>query len=53
MKGLAPHTQSVFDVSAELDKEFGVSGTLERAKFDEDAYAFYMEQVLLEDASEK
>ena len=28
------------DISAELDKEFGAPGTPERAKFDEEAYAF-------------
>lgn len=27
------------DISAELEKEFGTSGTPERAKFDEEAYA--------------
>ncbi len=34
------------DISAELDKEFGVAGTPERTQFDEDAYAFYTGQIL-------
>ena len=38
----------ITDISAELEKEFGVSGTPERAKFDEEAYAFYTGQILLE-----
>lgn len=36
------------DISAELDKEFGTPGTPERAKFDEEAYAFYTSQILLD-----
>lgn len=36
------------DISAELEKEFGTSGTPERAKFDEEAYAFYTGQILLD-----
>ena len=36
------------NISAELDKEFGVPGTPERAKFDEEAYAFYTGQILLD-----
>ena len=36
------------DISAELDKEFGEPGTPERAKFDEEAYAFYTSQILLD-----
>ena len=36
------------DISAELDKEFGMPGTPERAKFDEEAYAFYTSQILLD-----
>ena len=38
----------ITDISAELEKEFGVPGTPERAKFDEEAYAFYTGQILLE-----
>ena len=36
----------IYDISAELDKEFGAHGTVERAKFDENAYAFYTAQIL-------
>jgi ribosome-binding protein aMBF1 (putative translation factor) len=36
------------DVSAELEKEFGKHGTPERAKFDDEAYAFYIGQILLQ-----
>ena len=36
------------NISEQLEKEFGRHGTPERAKFDEDAYAFYTSQVLLE-----
>jgi len=35
-----------YDISAELDKEFGADGTAERATFDENAYAFYTAQIL-------
>jgi 3-oxoacyl-ACP reductase-like protein len=35
----------IFDVSADLDKEFGLSGTPERKAAEEDAYAFYKESV--------
>ena len=38
----------LIDISAELEKEFGVPGTPERAKFDEEAYAYYTGQILLE-----
>lgn len=40
--------QPIYDVSAELASEFGAPGTLEREKFDEEAYAFYTGQLLLE-----
>ncbi|WP_455625338.1 helix-turn-helix domain-containing protein [Parabacteroides sp.] len=36
------------DISSELEKEFGAPGTPERAKFEEEAYAFYTGQILLE-----
>lgn len=36
------------NISAELDKEFGMPGTPERTKFDEEAYAFYTGQILQE-----
>lgn len=38
----------ITSISDELDKEFGVHGTLERAKFDDEAYAFYTSQILFE-----
>ncbi len=37
----------ITNISEQLEKEFGKHGTPERAKFDEDAYAFYTSQVLL------
>jgi DNA-binding XRE family transcriptional regulator len=36
------------DYSAVLEAEFGKHGTPERAKFDEEAYAFYTSQILLD-----
>lgn len=33
-------------ISKELDRKYGVKGTPERAKFDEDAYTFYTGQIL-------
>lgn len=36
----------IYDISAELDKEFGEHGTVKRAKFDDNAYAFYTAQIL-------
>src|SRR5659263_126614 len=36
----------IYDISAELDQEFGARGSAERAKFDENAYAFYTAQIL-------
>lgn len=36
------------DYSAVLEKKFGKPGTEERAKFDEEAYAFYTSQILLD-----
>lgn len=36
------------NISVELDEEFGAKGTPERAKFDEEAYAFYTGQILLD-----
>ncbi len=41
------NNHKITDYSAVLEKEFGKHGTPERAKFDEDAYAFYTSQVLL------
>lgn len=39
--------QPIYDVSAELAAEFGIPGSPERDKFDEEAYAFYTGQLLL------
>lgn len=36
----------IYDISAELDNEFGAHGTAVRAKFDDNAYAFYTAQIL-------
>ena len=36
------------DYSAVLAAEYGAHGTPERAKFDEEAYAFYTSQILLD-----
>jgi DNA-binding XRE family transcriptional regulator len=36
------------DYSAVLASKYGVHGTPERAKFDEDAYSFYTSQVLID-----
>jgi ribosome-binding protein aMBF1 (putative translation factor) len=38
----------ITNISEQLAKEFGAHGTPERAKFDEEAYAFYTSQVLLD-----
>ena len=38
----------ITNISEQLEKEFGKHGTPERAKFDEEAYAFYTSQILLE-----
>jgi DNA-binding XRE family transcriptional regulator len=37
----------ITNISEQLEKEFGAHGTSERAKFDEEAYAFYTSQILL------
>lgn len=36
------------DISAELDALYGVEGTAERAKFDDEAWNFYTSQILLD-----
>lgn len=41
-------TKKITSISKELEEEFGKKGTPERAKFDEDAYAFYTSQILLD-----
>ena len=38
----------ITDISAEIDTKYGAPGTPEREKFDEEAYAFYTGQLLLE-----
>lgn len=42
------NNHKITDYSAVLEKQYGKPGTSERAKFDEEAYAFYTGQVLLE-----
>ena len=42
----------ITNISEQLEKEFGAHGTPERAKFDEEAYAFYTSQILLETRKE-
>lgn len=42
------NNHQITDYSAVLDKEYGAPGTPERAKFDEEAYAFYTGQILLD-----
>ena len=36
------------DYSAVLEEKYGAQGTPERAKFDEEAYAFYTSQILID-----
>ncbi|MDR1417008.1 MAG: helix-turn-helix domain-containing protein [Prevotellaceae bacterium] len=38
----------ITNISEQLEKEFGAHGTPERARFDEEAYAFYTSQILLD-----
>ncbi len=42
------NNHQITDYSAVLEKKFGRHGTSERAKFDEEAYAFYTSQILLD-----
>ena len=42
------NNHQIVDYSVILEKEFGKHGTEERAKFDEQAYAFYTSQILLD-----
>jgi len=42
----------ITDISAQLEREYGAHGTPERAKFDEEAYAFYTSQIILETRKE-
>jgi DNA-binding XRE family transcriptional regulator len=41
------NNHQINDYSAVLDKQYGKEGSLERSKFDEEAYAFYTGQILL------
>ena len=38
----------ITSISDRIAKEYGAHGTPERAKFDEEAYAFYTSQILLD-----
>jgi DNA-binding XRE family transcriptional regulator len=42
------NNHQIVDYSAVLAAKYGVRGTPERAKFDEEAYAFYTSRVLLD-----
>lgn len=42
------NNHQIVDYSAVLEKEYGKHGTEKRAKFDEEAYAFYTSQILLD-----
>ena len=42
------NNHKIVDYSAVLNVQYGAPGTPERAKFDEEAYAFYTSQILLD-----
>jgi len=42
------NNHKISDYSAVLDAQYGEKGTAKRAKFDDEAYAFYVSQVLLD-----
>ncbi|MDR2086529.1 MAG: helix-turn-helix domain-containing protein [Dysgonamonadaceae bacterium] len=42
------NNRMITNISEQLEKEFGKHGTPERARFDEEAYAFYTSQILLD-----
>lgn len=42
------NNHKIVDYSEILDAQYGTSGTPERAQFDEEAYAFYTSQILLD-----
>lgn len=46
------NNHQIVDYSAVLEAQYGALGTPERAKFDEEAYAFYTSQILLDAAKE-
>ena len=41
------NNHQINDYSAVLERKYGKEGTVERAKFDEEAYSFYTSQILL------
>lgn len=42
------NNHQINDYSAVLERKYGKYGTQERAKFDEEAYAFYTSQILID-----
>ena len=42
------NNHKISDYSAVLDAKYGEKGTEKRAQFDDDAYAFYISQILLD-----
>ena len=42
------NNHKIVDYSAVLNAQYGTPGTPERAQFDEEAYAFYTSQILLD-----
>ena len=46
------NNHQITDISEQLEKEFGKRGTPERAKFEDEAYAFYTSQILLQTRKE-
>ena len=42
------NNHQIVDYSAVLEAQYGALGTPERAKFDDEAYAFYTSQILLD-----
>ena len=45
---MSTNDQMITDISEQLEREFGKHGTPERAKFDEEAWAFHIGQILLD-----
>lgn len=42
------NNHQINDYNAVLEQKYGKDGSVERAKFDEEAYAFYTSQILVE-----
>lgn len=42
------NNHQINNYSAVLERKYGKNGTIERARFDEEAYAFYTSQILLD-----